>query len=74
MMNEKVNIIMYKTITTNIMVENAKESIEFYQDKLGITPVVTAPNDMNNFDFAIIAKDDISIMFKKSLIEEYPLC
>lgn len=65
---------MYKTITTNIMVDSVKESMEFYEKKLGFTPVVTVPNESEGFNFAIIVKDDISIMFqsKESLEEEYP--
>ncbi|MBU3875435.1 VOC family protein [Faecalicatena sp. AGMB00832] len=65
---------MYKTITTNIMVDSVKESMEFYEKKLGFTPVVTVPNESEDFNFAIIVKDDISIMFqsKESLEEEYP--
>ena len=63
---------MYKTITTNIMVDSVKESMEFYEKKLGFTPVVTVPNESEDFNFAIIV--DISIMFqsKESLEEEYP--
>lgn len=65
---------MYKTITTNIMVESVKESICFYEDKLGFTTVTTVSNKANDFNFAILVKDSISLMFqsKESLIEEYP--
>lgn len=65
---------MYKTITTNIMVESVKASIQFYEEKLGFTTAVTVPNEADNFNFAILVKDSISLMFqsKESLVEEYP--
>lgn len=65
---------MYKSITTNIMVENVKESVEFYKNKLGFEVIVTVPEKGETLNFAIIRKDSISIMFesKQSLIEEYP--
>lgn len=64
---------MYETITTNIMVENVKESIEYYKTMLGFDILLTVPENVDTFDFAIMKKDSISIMFqsKKSLIEEY---
>ena len=65
---------MYETITTNIMVENVKETIEFYQRQLGFQKVLSVPEDGNSLVFAIVKKDNISIMFqeKKSLLDEYP--
>ena len=49
---------MYETITTNIMVENVKETIEFYQSKLGFQKVLSVPEDgsildkfFSNFNF-----------------------
>lgn len=65
---------MYETITTNIMVENVSETIEFYQSVLGFDIVLTVPETEGVKDFAILKKDSISIMFqsKTSLIEEYP--
>lgn len=65
---------MYETITTNIMVENVKETIEFYQSQLGFQKVLSVPEDDSRLDFAIVKKDNISIMFqeKKSLLDEYP--
>ncbi len=65
---------MYETITTNIMVENVKETIEFYQSKLGFQKVLSVPEDGSILDFAIIKKDNISIMFqeRKNLLDEYP--
>lgn len=65
---------MYETITTNIMVENVKETIEFYQSQLGFQKVLSVPEDGSSLNFAIVKKDNISIMFqgKKSLLDEYP--
>lgn len=70
----EVEIYMYETITTNIMVENVKETIEFYQSQLGFQKVLSVPEDDSRLDFAIVKKDNISIMFqeKKSLLDEYP--
>lgn len=64
---------MYETITTNIMVNNVKESIEYYKTILEFDIVLTVPENADTLDFAIIKKDSISIMFqsKKSLMEEY---
>ena len=65
---------MYKTITTNIMVKNVKETIQFYEEKLGFQTTVSVPGTKETLDFAIVQKDDISIMFQeqKSLESEYP--
>lgn len=65
---------MYETITTNIMVEDVKKTIEYYKNILGFETVLTVPETSEKYDFAIISKDSISIMFqsKQSLIEEYP--
>lgn len=65
---------MYETITTNIMVENVKETIEFYQSILEFEVLVRVPETSEMLDFAIIKKDNISLMFqsKESLIKEYP--
>lgn len=65
---------MYKTITTNIMVRNVKETIKFYEEILGFKKIVTVPEDGDVLNFAIVVKDSISIMFQEqnNLIEEYP--
>ena len=65
---------MYETITTNIMVKNVKETIKFYEEKLGFQKVLSVPENGEKLDFAIIAKDKISIMFQEqeNLLEEYP--
>lgn len=65
---------MYKSITANIMVKNVFETIEFYESKLGFQKVLSVPENAEVLSFAIISKDDISIMFQeqKNLLEEYP--
>ena len=65
---------MYETITTNIMVNNVKETIKFYVENLGFQKVLSVPEDGDILNFAILSKDKISIMFqeKENLIEEYP--
>ena len=66
--------IMYESITTNIMVKNVKETIEFYENKLEFKKILSVPENGDVLDFAIISKDKISIMFQEqaNLIEEYP--
>lgn len=65
---------MYETITTNIMVKNVKETIKFYEEKLGFKKILSVPEEGENLNFTILNKDKISIMFQeqKNLIEEYP--
>ena len=64
---------MYQSITTNIMVKNVKETIEFYEEKLGFQKVLSVPEEGEILNFAIIAKDNITIMFQEqnNLTEEY---
>ena len=65
---------MYQSITTNIMVKNVKETIKFYEEKLGFQKVLSVPEEGEILNFAIIAKDNIAIMFQEqnNLTEEYP--
>lgn len=65
---------MYETITTNIMVKNVKETIKFYEEKLGFNKILTVPEEGEILDFAVISKDNISIMLQeqKNLLSEYP--
>ncbi|MBS7020885.1 MAG: VOC family protein [Firmicutes bacterium] len=64
---------MYQTITTNIMVLSVEETIQFYEEKLGFERILTVPEEGEHFVFAIMKKDNVSIMLqeKQSLIEEY---
>lgn len=65
---------MYETITTNIMVANVKETINFYEEKLGFQKAVSVPEEGEVLNFAILKKDKISVMLQeqKNLLEEYP--
>lgn len=65
---------MYETITTNIMVKNVKETIKFYEEKLGFKKVLSVPEEGETLNFAILNKDKISIMLQEqeNLISEYP--
>lgn len=65
---------MYETITTNIMVKNVKETIKFYEQKLGFKKVLSVPEEGEILNFAILNKDKISIMLQEqeNLISEYP--
>jgi len=65
---------MYAEVTTNIMVKNVKETIKFYEEKLGFKKVLSVPEAGETLNFAIINKDKISIMLQEqnSLLQEYP--
>lgn len=65
---------MYETVTTNIVVKNVKETIAFYEEKLGFQKVLSVPESGDVLNFAILVKDKISIMLQEqhNLIEEYP--
>lgn len=65
---------MYETVTANIMVKNVKETIAFYEEKLGFQKVLSVPESGDVLNFAILVKDKISIMLQEqhNLIEEYP--
>lgn len=65
---------MYETITTNIMVKNVKETIKFYEEKLGFQKILSVPEEGEILNFAILNKDKISIMFQEqnNLLSEYP--
>lgn len=64
---------MYETITTNIMVKDVKSTIEFYEKNLGFQKILSVPEEGEILNFAILSKDNISIMIQeqKNLIEEY---
>lgn len=64
---------MYETITTNIMVKNVKETIQFYEEKLGFKKRLSVPEEGEILNFAILKKDKVSIMIQeqKNLLEEY---
>lgn len=61
-------------MTTNLMVESVEETTAFYQEILGFTTVTSVPNDKGFLNFAIMANDNLTLMFqqKDNFIEEYP--
>ena len=65
---------MYETVTVNMMVKNVKETISFYEEKLGFQKILSVPEGKEVLDFAILNKDKISIMLQEqnSLTQEYP--
>lgn len=66
---------MYKNITTNLMVANVEDSIKFYQEILGLEAVASVPAKEQGLQFAILAKEAITLMVqeKNNLAEEYPI-
>lgn len=65
---------MYKTMTTNLMVESVDKAITFYRDILGFLEVASVPGKNNELQFAILSKDELMLMVqeKSNFIEEYP--
>ena len=66
---------MYQNMTANLMVEQVERTIAFYRDILGFSAVVTVPGKNGGFQFAILAKDGLSLMLQErtNLTEEYPI-
>ena len=44
---------MYESVITNIMVKNVKETIQFYEEKLGFQKVLSVPEKGEVLNFAI---------------------
>ena len=66
---------MFKSITTNLMVESVDETVEFYRDVLDFSVTVSVPKKDGKLQFAIITKDNLMLMLqdRENLIEEYPV-
>ena len=66
---------MITNMTTNLMVENVEKSIAFYGDLLGFAVVASVPGKAGGLQFAILAKDGVTLMVqeKGNMIEEYPV-
>ena len=66
---------MYRSMTTNLMVESVDESVRFYCDILGFSLVDSVNGKNNALQFAIIANDNLTLMFqqRENLAEEYPI-
>jgi uncharacterized glyoxalase superfamily protein PhnB len=74
-LTSKEGLLMYKGITTNLMVESVEESISFYRDTLGFSLITSVPSENGNLQFAILTKDGLNLMFQERghLIKEYPI-
>jgi uncharacterized glyoxalase superfamily protein PhnB len=61
-------------MTTNLMVESVDASVAFYRDILGFSIVASVPGKKDALQFAILAKDNLTLMLQErtSLAEEYP--
>jgi uncharacterized glyoxalase superfamily protein PhnB len=57
------------------MVESVDDSVAFYQNVLGFSVVDSVPNESGNLQFAILSKDNFTLMLqeKDNLTEEYPI-
>ncbi len=64
----------FKALTPNLIVESVNTSLDFYQNILGFTKIVSVP-DEGEFAFAIIKAGEISIMLqsKESYNSENPV-
>lgn len=64
---------MLKKLTPNLMVEDVQRTLSFYQDVLGFKVLMTLP-DQPPFDFAIVERDQVELMFqsRSSLSENVP--
>ena len=63
---------MYKNITTNLMVASVDASVKFYQEVLGLEVVASVPAKNQTLQFAILAKEAMTLMLqeKENLSEE----
>jgi uncharacterized glyoxalase superfamily protein PhnB len=64
---------MFNKLTPNLMVEDVQQTLAFYRDTLGFDVLTTVPDDPP-FDFAIVRRDDVELMFQSrpSLSENVP--
>jgi lactoylglutathione lyase len=65
--------LMLKKLTPNLMVEDVRQTLTFYQDTLNFRVVMTLP-ETAPFDFAIVQRDGVELMFqsRQSLSENVP--
>lgn len=64
---------MLKKLTPNLMVEDVARTLDFYRDVLGFQVLTTLP-EQEPFDFAIVRRDGVELMFQSraSLSENVP--
>jgi uncharacterized glyoxalase superfamily protein PhnB len=54
---------MLKKLTPNLMVEDVARTLAFYREKLGFEVLTTLP-EQTPFDFAILRRDGVELMFQ----------
>ncbi len=59
---------MYKNITTNLMVTSVDASVKFYQEILGLEVVASVPAKNQTLQFAILAKEAMTLICRKKRI------
>lgn len=71
----KEGLIMYKSITTNLMVDNVYKTVDFYTKILEFAMLTSVPKKSGGLQFAILVKDDLMLMLqdRENLVEEYPV-
>ena len=57
---------MLKKLTPNLMVEDVARTVAFYRDTLGFEVLTTLPGQ-EPFDFAIVRRDGVELMFQSRL-------
>ena len=64
---------MLKKLTPNLMVEDVARTLAFYRDVLGFQVLTTLP-EQEPFDFAIVQRDSVELMFqaRASLSDNVP--
>lgn len=64
---------MLKKLTPNLMVEDVAQTLSFYRETLGFAVLTTLP-EQEPFDFAIVQRDGVELMFQSraSLSENVP--
>ena len=57
---------MLKKLTPNLMVEDVARTLAFYREVLGFQVLTTLP-EQEPFDFAIVQRDGVELMFQSRL-------
>ena len=57
---------MLKKLTPNLMVEDVAQTLAFYRETLGFEVLTTLP-EQEPFDFAIVHRDGVELMFQSRL-------
>ncbi|MBC7811826.1 MAG: VOC family protein [Burkholderiales bacterium] len=62
---------MLKSLTPNVVVHDVNETVEFYRDVLGFQLLTSVP-ETGKFNWAMMAKDGIKMMFqtRPSIVED----